>query len=184
MAGVAASVLRASVGSGASAIVLPGSGRSSWHTIHTDLTAAAESASILLRPLTFANTTNVRIIEVPEGVTRFFARGQYPQASTLTTNPVVRFYGIDGPDLATTNTLLDDGSYQWLRLDNADSGSAGLTISLDTTNDGRDTTYKYTDCVPDLTGIDLQGCRWLLALGSTAAVISAGALALQVRFKN
>lgn len=163
-------------------IVIPTSVRSGWMTIHSDLTQAAETTA-LLRPAT-AGATYPLLTEIGN-ITRVMVRARYLQASTLTTNPVVRLIAVNGPDLATAGTLLDDGTYDFTRIDqtSGDFNGAGITLTIETSTDARDTTYRYTDPY-DMTGFDLKGGRWLLGLTETAAVVSAGSVQLQVKPLN
>lgn len=166
---------------------VPTSVQSDWVVAHQALTATdAAEGTALLRPFTFAGTS-VMILEVSPHVTRFIPRARYPQASTLTTNAVVRFYGVNGigpvQSAAGVWSFADDGTNEALRLDNADANAAGITFTLSATADLRDTTFAYTD-PPDLTGYDLKGARWLLCLPETKAVISAGTMTLRVKGLN
>jgi hypothetical protein len=166
---------------GGAGVTHPGSTFTDWQTIHNDLTATAETGAVLLRPLTYAGT-NVAPGKMPPGATRFLLRGRYPQASTLTTSPVVRLYGVWGTPTAA-GVFADDGTVLAMRLDNVDANAAGVTVTIGTTADLRDTTYRYTDVI-DLTGFDAKGAWYILALTETAGVISAGSIQLQALAMN
>ena len=160
--------------------------RGGWITIHGDLEDTAEAAGVLLRPLTYASAFVYPAKVHPAG-TRVIIRCRYPQASTLTTSPIVQLWGIYTSEKATEPTsagaFTDDGTVQAMRLDNIDQNNAGVTVTLLVASDARDTTYKYSD-VTDLDGYDLKGCDYLLALASTAGNISAGPLELQALLLN
>lgn len=168
---------------GSAGVGYPGSAYSNWVIIHGDLTAAAESATILLRPLTYGGA-NARPLQVGPGATRIILRTRYLQGSTITTAPVVRFYGVWGP-APTAAGVFDDDLNIPMRLDNADSNAAGLTIPLGATNteDIRTTTYRYGDAY-SLDALDMQGAPYLLALPETAAVVSAGSVQLMALLEN
>jgi len=70
----------------------------------------------------------------------------------------------------TSTVLLNPGTYA--RLDNPAAGSTGITLTP-TTAGYRDTTYRYGD-IYDITGIDLLGANYLLALTQTAGVVTGG----------
>lgn len=170
-------------------VVTPTSCYGQWYTIHNDLTAAAETTA-LVRPLS-STTSSVIAFKFGGPCTSFMLRGRYPQASTLTTNPVVRVYGVYPTadlGLAPITAFADDGTNHVMRLDNADASNTGVTVTMDNTNDLRDTTYRYTDPVTNaMTSgftFDARGASWGLALTNTAAVISAGTMQLQILILN
>jgi hypothetical protein len=157
-------------------------------TIHSDLEASAESAGNLLNPTSATVNANVVPIKVGNAVSKVVLRVRYDQGATVTTSPVVRFYGAYCSDavahtIESTGVIPTTGTCEFVRLDNADSGAAGVTLTLDATNDLRDSTYKYSDPI-SLTPMDLLGCRYLVALVSTAANTSTGAVVLRALLLN
>ena len=171
---------------GGGGLVYPASCRGEIVQIHDDLTAVAETATVLLRPQS-TTSANVHPIRVGGASVRFDFWLRYPQASTLTTSPVVRFYGafpVTEPGrtaLIEGSSLPDDGTVVYRRLD-AVSG-AGQTITIVTATDLRDTTYKYS-AAASLTGTDMKGATAIFALTETAGVISAGTIQLQAVLGN
>lgn len=154
-------------------VVYPVSTRSEWVKVHDDLEATADSAAELLRPLSTDSTT-AHAFYCPYA-TRLLLRVKYPVAATVSTNPIVRLYGIwPGPGTAHDAPLADDGTFRVMRLDNVDNNAAGVTITISTGTDIRDTTYGYSDC-PSLDGYDLKGAPMALVLVETAAATSASA---------
>ncbi len=161
--------------------VYPCSVSGNWVTLHADLEQAADASTELTQVLT-TNNTGARFLKVPPFATRMIARVKYTTAGTSPTNPVVRFYGSDVwsatgvIDLSTPSILM--------RLDNADNAAAGLTFTMTTATDVADSTYSYSNPMPSLTGIDLQGCVAVLPIVTTAAALTSGTVELQVRFLN
>jgi hypothetical protein len=154
-----------------------GSCFSEWVVANSNL-AATQSATELLRPGA-TDDSNVVPIEIPEGATRVLLRTRrVAAATTLTTDPVIRLWGIDDDGLGTyTGTPT--------RLDSADSNNAGLTVAA-SASDASDSAavYLYSD-VSDQTGYDCLGCKWLFVLVNTAANYSAStSVAALVRFLN
>lgn len=150
--------------------VYPSSLRGQPTMIHSDMTQTANTAATLLRPLS-ATTAYIIPAKINIG-TRLYVWGRYPIANTITTNPVIRLYAVYG-DLSS-GASVDDGTVQFRRIDNVDQNAAGITLTLSASADGRDTTYGYTDAMPDLTGWDCLGAWYILALVETAAVWNAG----------
>lgn len=143
-----------------------------WVTVVQDIEAAASSAAVLQQPLTVTGTNN-RAVAIGAGCTSFLLRAKYPQGVTVSTNPIVRAYGIYGqPTITGTDAVFaDDGTVKVIRLD-ADTAGAGQTLTLTggsgATSDIRDTTFQYS--VPWGAGLrDLRGADWLLVLVETAA---------------
>lgn len=179
----------AHVSSGAS---YPSAVHGSWLVLHDDLTATAETSTVLLRPFTTASA-NVHPCHVPDLCSRMFLRGRYPEASTITTNATVRLYGTLG-ELNSSDwfTDTDSGAESSIsdqipvRLDNA-IGS-GVAVLLADLSDMRMTTYKYGQLIQSgydgLYSFDTFGCKYVFALTESAAVISAGTAQLMVAFGN
>ena len=162
------------------AITYPASVKAQWTTVHGNLSDTAETATVLLRPATYASAF-VYPARIHHSATRISIMARYKQATSMvTTTPVVRIYGIWGADTvvnASTGAIADDGTAIIRRLDNGASNGAGITLTLTTAaaaDKMRDTTYRYSDEY-DITGVDLRGAKWLLALTETAASISGGA---------
>ena len=95
---------------------------------------------------------------------------------------MVRFYGVYG-GYTGTGAFPDDATAYTLRLDNVDANAAGVTMTAAIAAQLRDTSFEYTDIMPDLTGWDLMGCDYLIALIETAASIT-GSGTLQVMALN
>lgn len=162
-------------------VVVPASVRGQWTTICSNVEATAESAGVLLRPLS-ATSSYIIPAKVGGSCTRFYVRMQYTVGTTVGTNPVFRFYGVYGA--LTSGSFLDDGTVFAIRLDSADCNAAGVTITASTGAQIRDTTYEYTDISPDLTGWDLMGCDYVIALIETAGSITSGTGILQAMALN
>jgi len=155
------------------AISYPVSVRGQWTVAHRDLSATAETSTVLLNPGTYAGT-NVVPVELPS-CTRLLMRLRTKLITGVTTSPVVCIYGGWGPAASytqSTGVFLTDGSITWSRLDNPAAGSTGVTLTP-TTAGYRDTTYRYSD-IYDITGTDLLGAQYLLALTQTAGVVTGG----------
>lgn len=147
-------------------------------TAVTNAKATAATATELKTPLSFAGS-NCRWVKVGPGITRVFLRAKY--SGTVTTSPIVQVYGVHQPDPATGVTsdspaFSDSGTIAPTRLDN-DAAGSGLTITLDATNDIRDSAgtpnlyspwYEFISPQTAAPG-DLLGCSHFLVLCSTAA---------------
>lgn len=149
---------------------IPGSVTGDWTTIHSDASATASTQA--LTPLS-ETSANVKWLKVPNRVVRVLVRCRYPTgASSLVTSPVIKLYGAWPGVGATAATKTEppfatDGTVKIMRLDNVDSGAAGVTVTLDFTNDIGDATYKYSDPT-SLDGYDLKGAAWIACLVTTA----------------
>jgi hypothetical protein len=156
-----------------------------WKTIHDDAEAAASSAAELIRPLS-VTSANVHALAVPPGATRVMVRVRWAVAGAVTTSPVVRVYGVYGERNAS-DWFPDDGTVQLIRLDRDLTGAGGVTVTLDATNDLRDTTYSYSNpAIHTDTGLpymDCKGAGHVFVLVSTAANV-AGAASIQAAFLN
>jgi len=151
----------------------PVSVRGEWRVIHSNLALTAETSTVLLNPGTYAST-GVIPVELPS-CTRLLLRVRTKLITGVTTNPVVCIFGGWGPAASYTQgtgVFLTDGTITWSRLDNPAAGSTGITLTP-TTAGYRDTTYRYGD-IYDITGIDLLGANYLLALTQTAGVVTGG----------
>lgn len=181
-----ASVAQGSCG-GSGSVVHVASTQSGWTVANADL-QTADSATNLLKPQ-LATRAAVRWIEVPQTATRVLIRGRNMAAMSATGTPaaVVRIIGVSGgaPDrtLASTATTSPwsttpggtNGYDGFMRLDNADAGAAGVTLTFATTGNLEDGTYEYTD-LPDLTGYDLKGCSHVSVLVETACAVTGSAV--------
>lgn len=162
-------------------LVYPCSVRGQPTLIHSDLTQTANTGAELLRPLS-ATTSYIVPAHLRSG-TRISVWARYLRASTVTTNPVVRLYAVYGS--LSSGASVDDGTVQWRRIDNSDANATGITLTISSGADGRDTTYAYTDEMPSTTvGYDAKGAWYILALVETAAVVSAGSVQLYAMALN
>lgn len=158
-------------------VVFPASTKGLWSTANSDA-ETAQSAGEILRPLS-ATASTIVWLRVHPSVTRVLMRLRYDTGATYTTAPVVRLFGVFFPDAIQANAFADDGTVHVMRIDNVDSGAAGITIAGDATNDIRDTTYKYTDPTT-FDGYDLRGASHVAAFIETAANISTGTPIVQL----
>jgi hypothetical protein len=162
-------------------------------TVVSNAKATAATATELKTPLSYTGS-NCFWVKLGPGITRGMFRVKY--AGTVTTSPVIQVYGVHQPDPATgvstaspefSNT---SGLISPTRLDN-DAAGAGITLTLDATNDIRDgaaTPNLYSpwyEFVSPQTGVpgDLLGCSHILVLCSTAANTS-GAAVIEALFLN
>jgi hypothetical protein len=161
-------------------LTAPASVKGDWAIVHANLSATAESATVLMRPSSYSNA-NVYPARIHAAATRVTLMARYDDAvSTVTTSPRVRVYGVYGPDDAVSEAgVIDETKAIVRRLDSADSNANGITLTLETAasegciNDG---TYLYSnELASSLDGIDLRGAKWLLVLTETAASVSGGA---------
>lgn len=185
---MALTIARSSAGTSGATLVIPTTSYGMWTTCHSNLSATADSAANLLNPTASGISTSVVPIIVGQAVSKALFRVRYPTAATITTSPIVRLYGAHCSEeqakaIETAGALDDTGLAPPIRLDNIDSGAAGVTLTLDSTNDIRDGTYKYSDPI-SLTAMDLLGSKIIWALASTAANISTGTPILQVLLVN
>lgn len=176
-------------------IVYPAFAQTDWTIIHNDLKATAESAGVILQPGSYSNS-NVFPIRVPQNANRILTRVRYATAiSAVTTSPSIAIFGAYGDDSAfteSTGVFNDTGSIRWARLDNAQSNSSsGSAHVITPASDIRDSVWKYGIITGDSTGTsyqlgcgwDLRGCKWVLALTTTAAsVTGAGSVQLEAAF--
>ncbi len=161
-------------------LTAPASVKGDWTVVHANLSAAAESSTVLMRPSSYSNA-NVYPARIHPAATRVTLMARYDDAvSTVTTSPVIRVFGVYGPDDAVSAAgVIDETKAIVRRLDNADSNAAGITLTLETAASAgciADGTYLYSnELASSLDGIDLRGAKWLLVLTETAASISGGA---------
>lgn len=179
--------------SGSGPIVYPGSLVSDWITILDDVGdgVTAQAATVLARPCTYSDT-NSHPIRVPDGAVGFLVRCKYANdISAVTASAVVRFYGMSGADPSAAGVFADDGTVDFIRVDNSSQAASGLTITPVATGNTRlrNTTYGFGDVLPTSGRYDIRCGKWLLALTETKAQVTAGALAsqvvaVQIRFTN
>jgi hypothetical protein len=176
-------------------VVYSGFAQTDWTIAHNDLTATAESSSVLLRPGSYSNA-NVYPIRIPPNAVRVLPRVRYGTSIATITAPVMAFYGAYGDDSSfneTTGVFNDTGLIRWQRLEIAGSGatSGGATMGVTTSTDIRDGTYKYGNVVGDGSGssvnwncgFDTRGAKWFMALTATASAITgSGTVQLEVSF--
>lgn len=170
-------------------VVYPASARGGgWVTAIVDASASAQTATELLRPLS-VTSSNINVVRLSDAATRVQLRLSYPTTVTaVATQPVVRVFGVDGPDAALNSSFNFDetnASLTALRLDNVDTAGTGLTLTIGlVANDLRVNDTLFSD-PNSLTPIDTLGFKWLLVLLNTAASkTGAGAVAVQVRAIN
>lgn len=155
-------------------------------TALVSVAGTVNSAGEILQPLSITNANNV-LVKLNFGCKVFF-RAKYPQASSLTTNPVVQPIGIFAKGEPADGAFADDGTVSFCRLD-ALSGVTGITIAETAATDKRDTTYRYSDWftfTSPYTGVigDTLGATHLLLLSTTAGVVSAGTASIEVLILN
>ena len=181
---MAGTIRQASASIPAGQLIYPVSSKGIWVTIHDDLEATASSATILNRPLSNTDSSS-RPVKVSDAGGKWLVRAKYAQASAPS-SPVVRLYAIFGEPSAD-GTFADDGTVTFMRLDNKDSGATGITVTVDSTNDLRDSTYRYTDprgVDADFAPSDALGAAYILALVETAAGSVSGAVTLELMTLN
>ncbi len=155
-------------------------------TALVSVAGTVNSAGEILQPLSITNSNNV-LVKLGYGSKVFF-RAKYPQASSLSTNPVVQPIGIFANSDPVDGAFADDGTVSFCRLD-ALSGVAGITIAETAASDKRDTTYRYSDWftfTSPYTGVvgDTLGATYLLLLSTTAGVVTAGTASIEVLIIN
>lgn len=158
-----------------------------WHTIHDDCTETAQSAAQLLRPATYSST-NIHPIRVPASANRVLLRLRYSvdiTALTGITYAVYAVHGLDSGFTASTGAFADDGSVQFMRIDqNLSTQTGGYfpaaypTLTGDI-QDLRDTTYRYgsssgeqVGTLGHTAGLPLFNAKWLLVLPKVKATIT------------
>ena len=176
-------VINGNVGTGGAGAFVPCSARGSWTTVNEDA-ETAQSATDLLRPAAIDDAV-FHWMKVGDGTSRCMVRARQAVAATVTTSPVVRVFAAYGtPD--SSGAFADDGTVKFCRLDNVDWNAAGLTLTLVTSGTGlnRDTSYAYTDVMPDLTGLDLKGAWYIGVAVETAANVDTGTVPIEVLLLN
>lgn len=161
------STVAAAMKNGPFQTVLPGSMKSDWVVANND-TKTTQSAAELLNPVS-TNDSNVTPVTIPDGASGFLWRVRIPIAvTTLTTDPVIRWYGVD----ETTSLPVP------LRLDATASNAAGIEVDISGTAPSstlaQDATYYYSP-VYSRTPTDTLGCKTLYCLIETASTYTDGA---------
>lgn len=163
-------------------ITAPASVKGGWSTINSDA-KTAQSAANLISPLACTDAA-VYWVKVPDRATRAVFRTKFASTLTsMTTQAVVRVYGID-TDLTTAP--LTDGTQKPMRLDNASPSATGVTLTITgAATDISDGTNRYGQ-PHSLTGLDCMGSRFIACFIETAAVINAGSgtISVEVMFLN
>lgn len=184
-----------SVKTGSGQVVIPASCKGIWITAHDDLEQTVPTTP--LNPATISNA-EFHWVKVPEGATRAILRAQYTQSATVTTDPVVRLYGVYPSETAVFDLrgeiINEDGSFDndgtilFMRLDLAATAGTGITLDLVTSGtglmfDAHATPKAYSD-PPTITPYDLLGAWYIGVVPVTAANVSAGVVKAQVLFIN
>jgi len=177
------SLLKAGATSGAITNTHPCSVKGQWITAHDNLSATAETSTVLLKPYS-ATTSTLHWVRVPDNCTRVYVRGKNTATMTgVTTQPVVRIIGAypTSPGAAAdaaiesaggpSGTVGNAGHCTFGRIDNADANATGLTLAIATTGNLEDDTYEYTDWTA-IDGYDLRGASYVAMLTETAASVS------------
>lgn len=137
-----------------------------WVTIHGDLKATASTNTTT--PLA-DTSSNVKPAMVPMGATRVRIRVKRGVDATVTTQPIVRVWGVGGPITSTnvSTTIANDGTVAAWRLDRNGNG-AGVTVTMDATNDMADSLYRYSPVPPHTDEatpyFDCYGAQYIMAL--------------------
>ena len=169
-------------------LTYPASVQAAWQTAIVDASASAQSGTDLLRPLA-VTSTNINIVRLSPALTRVQLRLSYPTTVTaVATQPIVRVYGVDGPDSAlggTADWTETTAGLSVMRLDNVDANAAGLTLSIGLVAADLRVNDTLLSDPNSLTPIDTLGHKWLVVLLQTAASkTGTGAVAVQVRGLN
>jgi hypothetical protein len=160
------------------------SAKGTWATVIADAKASANSAAELLQPLSITSN-NIQPILLGLTSTSVLIRAKYATAITaMTTNPAVRIFAAYGTAVNDAGSFVNDGPVRLVRLDAAAGGTTGRTITLDGTNDIRDSVSKYSAPLvvtsPFSAVGDLAGAQYLIVVLETAAAISAGSGAIEI----
>lgn len=175
---------------GSGPVAYPGSSQGDWVTVHDNLSAAAMSGAVLLRPFTYSSSS-VHPVKVPPGAVGFKLRARcLYDVTTVSQQPKICIYGINGPDPTDAGVFLDTGANWAERIDsNGDADADGLTLTIPplVANRTRDNIYGYGDIFPTDGRYDARGNSWIMVLTHTAASVSGGSgttVALQLHFVN
>ena len=175
-------------GSSSNTLVCAASVKTKWTVVHDDLTATAETSTVLLQPWS-STTSSLHWVRVPDGCTRVMVRARKTNPSGNTaTSPIVQIWGADGtPDAngAYSGTPGAANFSEFTRLDASAANGTGITLTLTSGGTGMtsDATYAYSNPA-DLTGIDCKGCHWIAMLTATAASVTSASVVGQFRFIN
>lgn len=168
-------VRNANVGSGG-AVVYQTGGRGTWIVANTNL-ATAQSATELLRPGTIDDST-FHWINRGNATHCIIRARQDSSVSAVTTSPIVRLIGAYGK-ANDDGTMPNDGSVNFLRIDNVSTNATGIVLTLATTNLLEDGSFEYSNPA-SLAPYDLLGCDYIGMLVETAANITGGTAVGQI----
>lgn len=169
-----ATVVKANTAGNGSGSVTTTSRKGTWVTAISNAKGTAMTSTERLTPLSI--TANYIVpIAVGADVSTILIRGKYNRDATGGTHTgIVRVFAIYGnPD--DTPAFANDDTVKFHRID-ADNDSAGLTLSIDTTNNLRDSAWKYTApaSIAFAQTANLMGAWHLLVILETASDVSGG----------
>lgn len=183
------------VKTGSGKVVIPASCKGIWITAHDDLEQTVPATP--LNPATITDST-FHWVKVPEGATRCLLRAQATKTNTVTTDPIVRLYGVYpsedavfdkyGDIINEDGSFDDDGTILFMRLDLAETAGTGITLDIETNHPNRmfdaHATPKAYSNPPTITPYDLLGAWYIGVVPLTASATSAGVVKAQVLFIN
>lgn len=154
-------------------IVRPAQIASAWSTVidAAGMDDADNAGSDITAPATQVTLSTRKIWDLSDQYkglvgTTLRVRMGYDVNAALTTSPVIEVFG------------RFDSNDAWKRLLNKNATPAyNVTLTVATTTDVSDGTYKYTECSPADHAFDLDGCQELLFAVKTAFAVSAGSAA-------
>lgn len=170
-----AAIVKASAGKGGAPVTTV-SGRTSWGKAVLDsLGGSVQSGADMIRPLS-VSSSNIAPVEMGAVSTRIIVRGAYNADATGGSHAgKVRVYAVFGEPVVTS------GAHAWSdalpnRVVRITGSTTPITLTIDTTNDVRDTTYKYTDpvVINSTELIDALGASYILVLLETQSDVSGG----------
>jgi hypothetical protein len=184
------SLIKSNVRSSGLQNVVVAAPKGQWVTVNDDA-RTAQGASVLLSPATVTDSV-FHWVAVPEGVRKVLVRARMPVGTaTVTTSPKVRVWGAFKTQatsgevaIGSDGSFVNDGTIQFVRLDNATVSNAGVTLSLATSSRLVDSTWSYSD-VSTLSGYDTQGADYIgVMVDTAAAIVSSAAVEIQVLLLN
>lgn len=162
----------------------PSSVKGVWTTINGDA-KTAQSTAELIAPFSITASA-VNWVAVPDNATRAVFRVSYAStATTVSTSPVIRVFGLFNPTDITAAPA-NDGTSVPMRIDNVSPSAGGVTLTCTAAatdiNDGA----ARKGQPHSLTGMDCMGAKRIAALVETALALSAGsgAATVEVMFLN
>lgn len=148
--------------------VMPSSQRSDWATVNSDPTATDNAAATITNPLLSVTRAAVTPLRMPAGTT-VQIRLRYNLASIPASNPVIQPFGFDLNNVP-----------QRLK---TSSGTHEITLTVDSTNDVRETidtvVWGYTEAVE----VDAQANEKILVAVKTAISSLGVGATIQARVK-